>query len=163
MPLFCQATFVNSFLILFAFPSLTAAVGLLYLDRFYHTGWYNPARGGDPIIWQHLFWFFGHPEVYILILPAFGMMSEIVPIFSRKPLFGRTAMIISILVIGFLELPRVGPPHVHGRPADLLQHLHGGHQHADRHPDRREDLQLAGDHVGRLSALQDALAVRLRA
>ena len=103
MPLFCHATFVNSFLILFAFPSLTAAVGLLYLDRFYHTGWYNPARGGDPIIWQHLFWFFGHPEVYILILPAFGMMSEIVPVFSRKPLFGRTAMIISILVIGFLS------------------------------------------------------------
>jgi cytochrome c oxidase subunit I len=102
MPLFCQATFVNSFLILFAFPSLTVAVALLYLDRFYHTGWYNPARGGDPIIWEHLFWFFGHPEVYILILPAFGMMSEIVPIFSRKPLFGRTAMVISILVIGFL-------------------------------------------------------------
>ena len=93
MPLFCQATFVNSFLILFAFPSLTVAVALLYLDRFYHTGWYNPARGGDPIIWEHLFWFFGHPEVYILILPAFGMMSEIVPIFSRKPLFGRTAMV----------------------------------------------------------------------
>jgi len=103
MPLFCQATFVNSFLILFAFPSLTAALALLYLDRFYHTGWYNPARGGDPIIWEHLFWFFGHPEVYILILPAFGMMSEIVPTFSRKPLFGRTAMIISILVIGFLS------------------------------------------------------------
>jgi cytochrome c oxidase subunit I len=102
MPMFCIATFVNSFLILFAFPSLTAALGLLYLDRFYHTGWYNPARGGDPIIWQHLFWFFGHPEVYILILPAFGMMSEIVPVFARKPLFGRLAMIISILVIGFL-------------------------------------------------------------
>ena len=102
MPMFCIATFVNSFLILFAFPSLTAALGLLYLDRFHHTGWYNPARGGDPIIWQHLFWFFGHPEVYILILPAFGMMSEIVPVFARKPLFGRTAMIVSILVIGFL-------------------------------------------------------------
>jgi len=102
MPMFCIATFVNSFLILFAFPSLTAALGLLYLDRFYHTGWYNPARGGDPIIWQHLFWFFGHPEVYILILPAFGMMSEVVPVFARKPLFGRMAMIISIVAIGFL-------------------------------------------------------------
>ena len=102
MPMFCIATFVNSFLILFAFPSLTVALGLLYLDRFYHTGWYNPARGGDPIVWQHLFWFFGHPEVYILILPAFGMMSEIVPVFARKPLFGRSAMVVSILVIGFL-------------------------------------------------------------
>ncbi|MGZ4198666.1 MAG: cytochrome c oxidase subunit I [Thermoleophilia bacterium] len=102
MPLFCIATFINSFLILFAFPSLTAALGLLYLDRFYHTGWYNPARGGDPIIWQHLFWFFGHPEVYILILPAFGMMSEVVPVFARKPLFGRMAMILSLVAIGFL-------------------------------------------------------------
>ncbi len=102
MPMFAIATFINSFLILFAFPSLTAALGLLYLDRFYHTGWYNPARGGDPIIWQHLFWFFGHPEVYILILPAFGMMSEVVPVFARKPLFGRTAMILSLVAIGFL-------------------------------------------------------------
>jgi cytochrome c oxidase subunit I len=102
MPLFCIATFINSFLILFAFPSLTAALGLLYLDRFHNTGWYNPARGGDPIIWQHLFWFFGHPEVYILILPAFGMMSEVVPVFARKPLFGRTAMILSLVAIGFL-------------------------------------------------------------
>jgi cytochrome c oxidase subunit 1 len=102
MPLLCIATFVNSFLILFAFPSLTVAAGLLYLDRYYHTGWFNPARGGDPIVWQHLFWFFGHPEVYILILPAFGMMSEIVPVFSRKPLFGRNAMIISLAAIGFI-------------------------------------------------------------
>jgi cytochrome c oxidase subunit I len=103
MPLFCQATFINSFLIIFAFPSLTAAVGMLYLDRYYHTGWLNPARGGDPIIWEHLFWFFGHPEVYILILPAFGMMSEVIQTFSHKPLFGRTSMVISLLVIGFLS------------------------------------------------------------
>ncbi len=102
MPLFAQATFINSFLILFAIPSLTAAVGMLYLDRQYGTSWFNAISGGDPIIWQHLFWFFGHPEVYILILPAFGMMSEVVPIFSRKPLFGRTTMIIMLVAIGFL-------------------------------------------------------------
>ena len=121
MPMFCIATFINSFLILFAFPSLTAALGLLYLDRFYHTGWYNPARGGDPIIWQHLFWFFGHPEVYILILPAFGMMSEIVPVFARKPLFGRMADDREPRGHRLSRLPGVGPPHVHRRPADLLQ------------------------------------------
>jgi cytochrome c oxidase subunit 1 len=102
MPLFAQATFINSFLILFAIPSLTAAVGMLYLDRHYDTTWFNAITGGDPIVWQHLFWFFGHPEVYILILPAFGMMSEVVPVYSRKPLFGRTTMVIMLTAIGFL-------------------------------------------------------------
>ena len=102
MPIFSVATFINSFLILFAFPSLTAAIALLYLDRQYGTSFFDPAGGGDPIIWQHLFWFFGHPEVYILILPAFGVMSEVVPVFSRKPLFGRGSMIVMLGVIGFL-------------------------------------------------------------
>jgi cytochrome c oxidase subunit I len=102
MPIFSVATFINSFLILFAFPSLTAAIALLYLDRQYGTSFFDPAGGGDPLIWQHLFWFFGHPEVYILILPAFGVMSEIVPVFSRKPLFGRGSMIVMLGIIGFL-------------------------------------------------------------
>jgi cytochrome c oxidase subunit I len=102
MPVFAVATFINSFLILFAFPSLTAALAMLYLDRHYGTSFFDPAGGGDPIIWQHLFWFFGHPEVYILILPAFGMMSEVVPVFARKPLFGRGSMLVMLAVIGVL-------------------------------------------------------------
>jgi cytochrome c oxidase subunit I len=105
MPIFSVATFLNSFLIVFAFPSLTAAIAMLYLDRHYGTGFFNPAMGGQPIIWQHLFWFFGHPEVYILILPAFGIMSEVVPVFSRKQLFGRNTMIVMlgvILILSFL-------------------------------------------------------------
>ncbi|MFA4966150.1 MAG: cytochrome c oxidase subunit I [Thermoleophilia bacterium] len=102
MPVFAVATFINSFLILFAFPSLTAAIALLYLDRQYGTSFFDPAGGGDPVIWQHLFWFFGHPEVYILILPAFGIMSEVVPVFSRKPLFGRESMLVMLAAIGFL-------------------------------------------------------------
>ena len=102
MPIFSIATFINSFLILFAFPSLSAAIALLYFDRQFGTSFFDPAGGGDPIIWQHLFWFFGHPEVYILVLPAFGVMSEVVPVFSRKPLFGRESMIIMLGVIGFL-------------------------------------------------------------
>ena len=101
MPIFAIATFINSFLILFAFPSLTAALAMLYLDRQHGTSFFDAAGGGDPIVWQHLFWFFGHPEVYILILPAFGMMSEVVPVFSRKPLFGRGSMIVMLGVIGF--------------------------------------------------------------
>lgn len=102
MPVFSIATFINSFLILFAIPSLTAAVALLYFDRQFGTSFFDPHGGGDPIIWQHLFWFFGHPEVYILILPAFGIMSEVVPVFSRKPLFGRSSMIVMLGAIGFL-------------------------------------------------------------
>jgi cytochrome c oxidase subunit I len=102
MPIFSVATFINSFLILFAFPSLTAAIAMLYLDRVYGTSFFDPAGGGDPVIWQHLFWFFGHPEVYILVLPAFGIMSEVVPVFSRKPLFGRSSMIVMLAIIGFL-------------------------------------------------------------
>jgi cytochrome c oxidase subunit I len=102
MPLFSIATFVNQFLILFAIPSLTAAVAMLYLDRLYDTVFFRAELGGDPVIWQHLFWFFGHPEVYILILPAFGIVSEIVPVFSRRPLFGRTTMIVMIAIIGGL-------------------------------------------------------------
>ncbi len=102
MPIFSIATFINSFLILFAFPSLSAAIALLYFDRVFGTSFFDPAGGGDPIIWQHLFWFFGHPEVYILVLPAFGVMSEVVPIYSRKQLFGRESMIIMLAVIGFL-------------------------------------------------------------
>ena len=102
MPIFAIATFINSFLILFAFPSLSAALALLYFDRQLGTSFFNPAGGGDPIVWQHLFWFFGHPEVYILILPAFGIMSEVVPVFSRKPIFGRSSMIVMLAIIGGL-------------------------------------------------------------
>ena len=104
-PIFTIATYFNSFLILFAFPSLTAALAMLYLDRQYGTVFFNPASGGEPIIWQHLFWFFGHPEVYILILPVFGIISEVVPVFSRKRLFGRNTMIVmlaAILVLSFM-------------------------------------------------------------
>ncbi len=102
-PIFTIATYLNSFLILFAFPSLTAALAMLYLDRQHGTVFFNAARGGEPIIWQHLFWFFGHPEVYILILPAFGIISEVVPVFSRKQLFGRKTMIIMLAVILLLS------------------------------------------------------------
>ncbi len=102
MPIFSIATFINSFLILFAFPSLSAALAMLYFDRQFGTSFFNPNGGGDPIVWQHLFWFFGHPEVYILILPAFGIMSEVVPVFSRKPIFGRSSMIVMLGIIGFL-------------------------------------------------------------
>jgi cytochrome c oxidase subunit 1 len=103
MPLFTWMVLVTSFLLLFALPSLTAAAGLLLLDRHAGTHFYQYAFGGDPLLWQHLFWSFGHPEVYILILPVFGMISEILPVFSRKPIFGYTFIAWSGVAIGFLS------------------------------------------------------------
>jgi cytochrome c oxidase subunit 1 len=103
MPLFSWMILVMSFLLLFALPSLTVASILLLLDRHMGTHFYQYAQGGDPLLWQHLFWSFGHPEVYILILPAFGMISEILPVFSRKPIFGYTFIAWSGVAIGFLS------------------------------------------------------------
>ena len=100
MPMFCWNILVASILILFAFPALTGALAMLLLDRRFGATFFVPAAGGDPILWQHLFWFFGHPEVYILALPFFGIISEIIPVFSRKPLFGYRAMILATIFIG---------------------------------------------------------------
>jgi heme/copper-type cytochrome/quinol oxidase subunit 1 len=93
---------VTAFLAVFSLPSLTTASGLLLLDRLVGTHFFNVAQGGSALLWQHLFWFFGHPEVYILILPAFGIISEVVPVFSRQPLFGYKAVVLSGVAIGVL-------------------------------------------------------------
>jgi cytochrome c oxidase subunit I len=103
MPLFTWMILVMSFLLLFALPSLTAASVLLLFDRHLGTNFYQYYFGGDPLLWQHLFWSFGHPEVYILILPAFGIISEVLPVFSRKPIFGYTFIAWSGVAIGFLS------------------------------------------------------------
>ena len=102
MPVFTWMTLVSSFLILFAMPVITVALFLLMFDRSFGSNFFNPAAGGDPLLWQHLFWLFGHPEVYILILPAMGMVSEILPVFSRKPLFGYPVIVFSGIAIGFM-------------------------------------------------------------
>ena len=101
LPLFVWMTFVNSFLILFALPVLNAALAMLFIDRQFNAHFF--ARGGSPLLWQHLFWAFGHPEVYILILPAFGMISEVIPVFSRKPIFGYEVVAGSTVAIAFLS------------------------------------------------------------
>src|SRR5579863_4571296 len=103
MPLFVWMSLVTSFLLLFALPSVTAASILLLLDRHLGTHFFQAGAGGDPLLWQHLFWSFGHPEVYILILPAFGIISEVLPVFSRKPIFGYTFIAWSGVAIGFLS------------------------------------------------------------
>src|SRR3989442_1922574 len=103
MPLFTWMTLITAFLLLFAIPSVTMASILILLDRHLGTHFYQPGFGGDPLLWQHLFWSFGHPEVYILILPAFGIISEVLPVFARKPIFGYTFIAWSGVAIGFLS------------------------------------------------------------
>ncbi|HEV8481478.1 MAG TPA: cytochrome c oxidase subunit I [Candidatus Eisenbacteria bacterium] len=102
MPIFCWMTLVTSFLLVLAFPVITVALILLTFDRFVGTSFFIPQGGGDPVLWQHLFWIFGHPEVYILILPAMGIISEVLPTFSRKPLFGYPFVVYSGVFIGIL-------------------------------------------------------------
>jgi cytochrome c oxidase subunit I len=102
MPVFVWMTLVTSFLLLLAMPVIAVALFQLMFDRVYETNFFNPAAGGDPILWQHLFWVFGHPEVYIMILPAMGIVSEIIPTFSRKPLFGYKAIVFAGVAIGFM-------------------------------------------------------------
>jgi cytochrome c oxidase subunit I len=103
MPVFTWMTLVTSVLLLLAFPSLTVGLVELTFDRYFGTLFFEPTAGASVVLWQHLFWIFGHPEVYILILPPFGMISEILPTFSRKPLFGYPFVVYSGIAIGFLS------------------------------------------------------------
>ena len=104
MPMFTWTVLVTSTLILFAFPSITAALAMLFIDRHFGGGFFDPTQGGNPVLWQHLFWFFGHPEVYILVLPYFGIVSEVVPVFSGKPLFGYRLMVLAVIAIASLSM-----------------------------------------------------------
>lgn len=102
MPLFPWMMLVTAFLVIFAFPPLTIGLFQVIMDRSFGTLFYDPSGGGLPILWQHLFWIFGHPEVYIVILPAFGIISEVIPTFSRKPLFGYPLVVLAGIFIGFV-------------------------------------------------------------
>ena len=102
MPVFCWMSLVTVVLMLVAFPVVTVDLTLLLFDRFFGSHFFVPSGGGDPQLWVHLFWVFGHPEVYIMILPAMGMISQILPTFSRKPLFGHAFVVYSGIAIGFL-------------------------------------------------------------
>jgi cytochrome c oxidase subunit I len=104
MPMFVWVMLVDSWLIVVALPPLTAAQIMLELDRHLGANFFDTQSGGSAILWQHLFWIFGHPEVYILIFPAFAILSEVIPVFSRKPLFGRPAMVGAVVAIGFISL-----------------------------------------------------------
>jgi len=123
LPLFTWINFVNAFIIIFALPVLNAGLAMLLIDRLLEGHFFLPARGGSAVLWQHIFWAFGHPEVYILVLPAFGMVSEMIPVFSRKPIFGYQFVAASSVAIAVLSLGVWGH-HMFtvgmGRPLDLF-------------------------------------------
>lgn len=103
MPIFCWTWLITAFLIIAVMPVLAGVITMMLTDRNFGTHFFDAAGGGDPVLFQHIFWFFGHPEVYIIILPAFGVVSEIIPTFARKHLFGRTSMIYALAAIAFLS------------------------------------------------------------
>jgi cytochrome c oxidase subunit I len=104
LPLFVWAILIYAILLILALPVVAGAVTLLLTDRHFGTHFYDPSNGGSPLLYQHLFWFFGHPEVYIMVLPGFGIISEVLPVFARKPIFGYKAIAASTVVIAFLSL-----------------------------------------------------------
>jgi len=104
MPLFVWALFTYALLLVLVLPALSGGLTLLLLDRQAGTHFFLPSHGGSALLWQHTFWFFGHPEVYIMVLPAFGIISEVIPVFSRKPVFGYTAIMLSTVGIAFLSM-----------------------------------------------------------
>ena len=125
MPIFTWNILITSLLVLMVFPLLAAALFALEADRRLGAHVYDPETGG-PMLWQHLFWFFGHPEVYIVALPFFGIITEIIPVFSRKPIFGYKGLVGATIAIAALSLSGVGAPHVRHRPgaAAVLLVLH---------------------------------------
>jgi cytochrome c oxidase subunit I+III len=102
IPLFVWASLVTSFMVIFAMPAVVTGSTFLLLDRLVGTHFYNPAEGGDTLLWQHLFWFFGHPEVYIIFVPALGIVSSIIATFTQRPIFGYTAMVLALVATGFI-------------------------------------------------------------
>jgi cytochrome c oxidase subunit I+III len=103
LPLYLWSVLVTAFLVLFAMPSVALGSMMLAMDRLVGTHYFNPAEGGDPLLWQHLFWFFGHPEVYIMFLPAAGFVSAILPTFARRKMFGHPFLVLSLVATGFLS------------------------------------------------------------
>ena len=159
MPLLVWLMLVTSGMIFVAIPPLSAAQFMLLIDRYLGGHFFDTQAGGSAIIWMHFFWIFGHPEVYILVLPAFGFANEIIPVFSRKSIFGYQAMVAAIGGHWFCQPKRLGPPHVHGWLGRRRKYVFCALKHDRWDSDRHKNLQLAGDHVGRKAPLHRSYAV----
>ncbi len=140
MPLFAWLNLVTSAMVLIVISPLTAAQIMLLIDRYLGGHFFDTQAGGSAVIWMHFFWIFGHPEVYVLIIPAFAIVSEIIPVFSRKPIFGYSIMVAATLSHRFPEPGRVGAPHVHHRHDFLCQRLLHRFHNGDRGADGNQDL-----------------------
>ena len=162
IPLFVWSMLVMSFLVLFSMPAVVTASTMLIMDRLIGTHFFDPTGGGDAVLWQHLFWIFGHPEVYIIFLPATGMVSAIIETFSGRPMFGYLALVLSLIAVGFLSLRALGPSHVHHGPAAARRELLHCVEHADRGPERRSNLLLDRNALARPAASISAAFVRPR-
>ncbi len=159
MPVFCWTALASNLLIVAAFPVLTATFAMLLLDRYLGFHFFTNEAGGNAMMFVNLIWVWGHPEVYILILPAFGVFSEVVSTFSSKPLFGYRSMVAATMAICVLVFLRVAAPFLHDGRGRRRQRRFRHRHHDHRGADRREDLQLAVHDVWRSPALQRADAV----
>ncbi len=162
MPMFVWVMFIDAWLILLVFPPLAACQIMLMIDRLLGANFFNVNAGGTVLLWQHIFWIFGHPEVYVLIFPIFAIMSEVVPVFSRKPIFGKPAMVAAIIMIFFIG-SGVWAHHMFTVGYDVyVQHILRHGHNACRHSHRYQNLQLDSDHVRRQDSFFNADVVCLR-
>ena len=162
MPLFVWTILIYAYLIILALSSFAATLAMLLVDRNFNGTFFDPTQNGAPLLWQHLFWFMGHPEVYIMVLPFFGMVSEIVPVFARKPIFGYRAIVVATAAIAFLGM-LVWAHHMFATPlATPVLGFFMLSSFAIAVPDRDQDLQLARDDLARQHRVPGADAVRLR-
>ena len=162
LPLFVWTILIYSYLIVLALSSLTATVTMLLTDRHFGTNFFDADEQGSPLLWQHLFWFFGHPEVYIFVLPAFGVFSEVLPVFARKPIFGYKAIAAATAGIAFLGM-LVWAHHMFSTPsATVVLAFFMLSSFVIAVPTGREDLQLARDAVARDDRVPRRAAVRGR-
>ena len=161
LPMYCWAMLGTSILVVLSTPVLAGTLIMLSFDIVAHTGFFNPGMGGNVVVYQHLFWFYSHPAVYIMVLPAFGLVSEILPVHCRKPLFGYTTMVYSDHGHRCSWIGGVGSPHVHQWHSTLDASVLHDCDSLHRGSHRNQILQLAGNTLGRSNQFEQCCAVFL--
>ena len=160
LPLMVWSNYATSIIMVLATPVLAITLTLLALERGFHIGIFDPKLGGDPVLFQHMFWFYSHPAVYIMILPGMGVISEIIPCFSRKRIFGYSFVAFSSVAIAVFRVFGVGPPHVRGGNFDVFGDGIQPAEFCRCHTLRSQSLQLDGHHVQRINQFDYPDALR---